>query len=120
MKNIAYYISIFADEFKDRMAYHSLKTGRTGSITEEELKLVRDLNKCSPVSSYLSEPFVDQMKEFLQNGFENRDVGEFARAAKLSAKVGNKWCIDILLLSIKWSRENGAGLIREATIQALL
>ena len=59
------------------------------------------------------------MQQFLEKGVITEDIGEFARAAKFDAKVGKKWCVDILLIAINWTIQNGPGLIKEATVEAL-
>ena len=46
-------------------------------------------------------------------------MNAFARDAKLNARVGKKWCVDIILVAVNWTLENGAGIIKDATMEAL-
>ena len=47
MKGIGYYIEIWVLEFTGQLKY---RTTGGEEVKEEEMKLVRDLNKCLPVS----------------------------------------------------------------------
>jgi len=55
----------------------------------------------------------------LVNGMGSKDIVEVARTAKLGAKLGQKWCGDILLLSIACTREERPSIIRDAPIESL-
>jgi len=114
-----YYLSVWLDEFNSRWTYHNCKAGTTGPICEDEVKVLKDIASCSPASDYLEKSDIDIMKKFVESGVMSEDIGEFARAAKLNTKVGKKWCVDILLVAINWTIQNGPGLIRDATIEAL-
>jgi hypothetical protein len=118
MKKLGYYISVFVEEFQSQMAYRTLK-GKSGPISEDELKLVRDLSKCSPASEYLDSNTLNEMREAFKNGFGDQNLGEFARAAKLGTKVGKKWCVDIVILAIQYAREEAPSLIYDATFESL-
>ena len=116
MKGVGYYIVIFMEEFNSRMTYHTSKF----ITSEDEQKLVRDVVRCTPASDYLDSDTLNEMRKAFAKGFGDRDVQEFARAARLSAKMGNKWCVDILILSIHYAREKGPSLIYDATFQSLM
>lgn len=62
---------------------------------------------------YLDESYVNKMQKFLESGVMSEDIGEFTRAAKLNAQVGKKWCVNIILVAINWTIQNGPGLIKE-------
>lgn len=118
MKGLGYYITVFVDEFQSQMAYRTLK-GKSGAISEDELKLVRDISKCSPASEYLDSNTFNDMRQAFTNGFGDRNLGEFARGAKLGTKIGKKWCVDILILAIQYAREESSSLIYDATYESL-
>ena len=118
-RGLGYYCAVWIDEFNSRWTYHNCKTGETGPLCDDEVKVLKDLGSCTPASDYLDKSYVNKMKSFLTTGFGNQDVGEFARAAKLDAKVGKKWCVDIILVAINWTIQNGPGIIKDATMEAL-
>lgn len=117
--SLKYYLAVWLDEFNSRWTYHSCKSGTNGPICEDEVKVLKDISSCTPASDYLDEAYVNKMQKFLESGAMSEDIGEFARAAKLNAQVGKKWCVDIILVAISWTIQNGPGLIRDATIEAL-
>jgi hypothetical protein len=87
MKSWGYYIGIFVEEFNTQMTY---QTGiKQGPISEKELRLVKDLRRCDSASDYLDAETLNEMKNAFVNGLGNLDLGEFARVAKLGAKVSN-------------------------------
>ena len=116
MKGPRYYLNIWVSEFGDRMNYH---TNRGNPIKKEEMDLIRDLDKCKNAADYLDPDTLEAMKEALIKGFSDRDMGEFARGAKMGAKMGKKWCVDILILAIEYARTEGTELIRDATYSTL-
>lgn len=115
-----YYLSVWLDEFNSRWTYHNCKNNMGGPICGDEVKILNDLASCSPASDYLETSDLNKMRQFLESGVMGEDVDVFARSAKFNAKIGKKWCVDILLVSIKWSITNGPGIIKDATIAALL
>lgn len=119
-----YFLTIFIEEFQSRMTYHAYRKynygDSSGPLSQEELKLVNDLSKCGPAADFLDRETFNEMKKAFVSGFGNRDVGEFARAAKLGAKVGKKYCVDILILAIHYAREEGPSLVKWATFESFV
>ena len=115
-----YYLAVWLDEFNSRWTYHNCQNDITGQICGDEVKILKDLGSCTPASDYLDKLDLNKMRKSLETGVMIEDVNEFARSAKLNAKIGKKWCVDILLVSIQWTIINGPGIIKDATISALL
>ena len=116
MKSPGYYVKIWIDEFTSRMTYHT-----TGGqmVNEEEVKLARDLARCSPLSDSFDAETVASFRQALKEGFGNRNLEEVARAARLGAKVGKAWCASIVVLAIEYARTDGSELIKSATYESL-
>ena len=116
-----YYVSVFMEEFQTRMTYHTIKKyNSAGPVSPEELNLAKDLSKCGPAAEYLNQETFNEMRKALISGFGDRDMGEFARAAKLGTKVGKKYCVDILILAIHYAREEGPSLVKWATYESFV
>ena len=125
MKGPQYYVGVFLEEFQSRMTYHAFRKyygydPSSGPLSEEELNLVKDLAKCGPAADFLDKETLQEMRKALASGFGDRNLGEFARAAKLGAKVGKKYCVDILILAIHYAREEGPSLVKWATFESFV
>lgn len=122
MRLFPYYGSAFQDEFGISWIESNCydPPGANGEICGDEAKVITDIAKCTPAREYLESSTLNRFRQFLTDEVCEDPDGSFRQAAQIGAKMGKKWCVDILLVSVKWTLENGPGTIKDALIYALV